>query len=87
MQRGLGGVAGFACKGCVGFKPFWPPALAGQAPAAIVFVVLGAAVCALFQASGLTRQSSRPAYGGRLTLAVSPAENPLYLGHAFSNGI
>ena len=28
--------------------------------------------CAPFWPSGLTRRSSRPAYGGRLTLAVSP---------------
>ena len=71
MQRGFGRVAGFACKGCASFKPFWSLALAQQALAAIVSVVLGAAIRALFHPSGLTRQSSRPAYGGRLTLAVS----------------
>ena len=35
---------------------------------------------------GLTLRSSRPAKGGRLTLAVSPAENPLYAGsHLFQH--
>ena len=72
MQRGLGRVAGFACKGGAGFKTFWPPAPVQQARAAIVFAVRRAAIRALFHPSGLTRQSSRPAYGGRLTLAVSP---------------
>ena len=70
MQRGLGRVAGFACKGGAGFKTFWPPAPVQQARAAIVFAVRRAAIRALFHPSGLTRQSSRPAYGGRLTLAV-----------------
>ena len=44
-------------------------------------------LCAPILSPCLTRRSSRPAYGGRLTLHVSPAENPLYLAHAFSNGI
>ena len=67
-------------------KPFWPPALVQQAPPAIILAVLrrfrgpalfrGLRPCpspgAPFWPSGLTRRSSRPAYGGRLTLAVSP---------------
>ena len=68
-------MAGFAWKSCASFKPFWPLAQVWQALAAIIFAVFGAVACALFHPSGLTRQSSRPAYGGRLTLAVSPAEN------------
>ena len=66
-------------------KPFWPPALVQQAPPAIILAVLrrfrgpalfrGLRPCpspgAPFWPSGLTRRSSRPAYGGRLTLAVS----------------
>ena len=67
-------------------KPFWPPALASQAPPAIILAVLrrfrgpalfrglrtSSRLGAPFWPSGLTRRSSRPAYGGRLTLAVSP---------------
>ena len=67
-------------------KPFWPPALASQAPPAIILAVLrrfrGSALLrglcpsssqgAPCWPSGLTRRSSRPAYCGRLTLAVSP---------------
>ena len=66
------------------FKPFWPPALVQQAPAAIILAALrrfrgpalfrGLRPCpspgAPFWPSGLTRRSSRPAYGGRLTLGV-----------------
>ena len=66
-------------------KPFWPPALASQAPPAIILAVLhrfrgpalfrglrtSSRLDAPFWPSGLTRRSSRPAYGGRLTLAVS----------------
>ena len=67
-------------------KPFWPPALLQQAPPAIILAALrrfrgpalfrGLRPCsspgAPFWLSGLTRRSSRPAYGGRLTLGVSP---------------
>ena len=66
------------------FKPFWPPALVQQAQTAIILAALrrfrGPALFrglrpssspgASFWPSGLTRRSSRPAYGGRLTLAV-----------------
>jgi len=68
------------------FKPFWPLALVQQALPAIILAVLrrfgGPAVFrglrtsprlgAPFWPSGLTLRSSRPAYGGRLTWAVSP---------------
>ena len=67
-------------------KPFWPPALASQAPPAILLAALrrfrgpalfrGLRPCsspgAPFWPSGLTLRSSRPAYGGRLT---SPVRN------------
>ena len=66
------------------FKPFWPPALVQQALPAIILAALrrvgGPALLrglrpspspgAPFWPSGLTLRSSRPAYGGRLTLAV-----------------
>ena len=68
--------------------PFWPPALAQQAPPAILLAALrrfrGPAVFlglrlssrqgAPFWPSGLTLRSSGPAFCGPLTLAVSPAE-------------
>lgn len=67
-------------------KPFWPPALASQAPPAIIFAVLhrfrGPALFggprpssrqgAPFWPSGLTLRSSGPAFCGPLTLAVGP---------------
>lgn len=71
---------------CASLQPFWPPALASQALPAIFIAALrrfrGAALFrgprpsssqgVPFWPSGLTLRSSRPAYGGRLTLAVSP---------------
>ena len=86
---------------CANLQPFWPPALASQALPAIFIAALrrfrGAALFrgprpsssqgVPFWPSGLTRRSSRPAYGGRLTLFVSPAETPLYLAHALFTGI
>ena len=65
-------------------KPFWPPALASQAPPAILLAALrrfrGPAVFlgqrpsssqgAPFWPSGLTLRSSGPAFCGPLTLAV-----------------
>ena len=71
------------------FKPFWHLALVQQAPPAIVLAALrrfgGPALLrgprpSLSQGapswpSGLTLRSSRPAYGGRLTLTVSLADN------------
>jgi len=53
MQRGLGGMVGFACKGCASFKRFWPLAIAGHARTAIVLVFWGAAARAPFHPSGL----------------------------------
>ena len=67
-------------------KPFWPPALASQAPPAILLAALrrfrGPALLrglcpsssqgAPFWPSGLTLRSSGPAFCGPLTLAVSP---------------
>ena len=40
---------------------------------------------ALSHASGLTRQSSRPAFGGRLTLSVSPLQNPFMQARIYSS--
>ena len=74
-------VPGFAFERCASFKPFWPPALVQQAPSAIIFQAvrrLGGTLLfrGLFPSSiqkflfwllGLTVQSSRPAFGGRLT--------------------
>ena len=64
-----------------------------QAPPAILLAALrrfrgpalsrglrpGPSPCAPFWPSGLTRRSSRPAYGGRLIWAVSTTENPFIL--------
>ena len=77
---------GFALERCAGFKPFWPLALAQRAPPAIILQALrrlrGAVLFRGLRPSsisgfpfwrlGLTGQSSRPAYGGRLTFGVSP---------------
>ena len=71
-------------------KPFWPPALASQAPPAIILAVLhrfrgpalflGLRPCprqgAPFWPSGLTLRSSGPAFCGPLTLAVSLLTSP-----------
>ena len=67
-------------------KPFWPPALASQAPPVIILAVLprfrrpavflglrtSSRLGAPFWPSGLTLRSSGPAFCGPLTLAVSP---------------
>ena len=74
-------VPGFAFGRSASFKPFWPLALVQQAPPAIIFQALrrlrGAVLFRglrpssiqklLFWLLGLTVQSSRPAFGGRLT--------------------
>ena len=74
-------VPGFALGRCASFKPFWPLALVQQAPPAIIFqAVRGLRGALLFRGLrpssiqkflfwllGLTVQSSRPAFGGRLT--------------------
>ena len=74
-------VPGFALGRCAVFKPFWPLALVRQAPPAIIFQAVCRLRGALlfrglrpssiwgfpFWLLGLTGQSSRPAFGGRLT--------------------
>ena len=82
-------------------KPFWPPALASQAPPAIILAVLhrfrGPALFrglrpssrqgVPFWPSGLTLRSSGPAFCGPLTLAVSPHKTRFIQFHAYQNGI
>ena len=77
----LGFLPGFALGCCASVKSFWPPALAQLALVAIIFQALhrlrGAVLFRdlrpssiqqfLFSLLGLTVQSSRPAFGGRLT--------------------
>ena len=79
-------VPGFACVRFGRFKPFWPPALASQAPPAIILAVLhrfrgpalfrglrpSSRLGAPFWPSGLTLRSSGLAFSQPLTLAVSP---------------
>ncbi len=74
-------VPGFAFGRCASFKSFWPPALVQQALPAIILQALrrlrGAVLFRSLRPSsswgfpcwllGLTVQSSRPAFGGRLT--------------------
>ena len=74
-------VPGFALGRCAYFKPFWPLALVQQALAAIILQALRRFRSAVlfrslrpssiwgfpFWLLGLTVQSSRPAFGGRLT--------------------
>ena len=101
LLGGFGAVLGFACVRFVGFKPFWPLALVQQARAAIFLAALrrfrgpalfhgwrqSSSLGAPFWPSGLTLRSSGLAFSQPLTLAVNPAEKPLYLAHAFSNGV
>ena len=81
---------GFALGCGAGFKPFWPLGLAQRAPPAIILQALrrlrGAVLFRglrpssiqwfLFWLLGLTVQSSRPAFGGRLTFGVRPQTEP-----------
>ena len=74
-------VQGFAFRSCANFKHFWPLALSQKAPPAIIFqAVRRLRGTVLFCGSrpssswgfpfwrfGLTMQSSRPAFGRRLT--------------------
>ena len=74
-------VPGFALGRCASFKPFWPLPLVQLALVAIIFQALrrfrGAVLFRSLRPSsswgfpfwllGLTGQSSRPAFGGRLT--------------------
>ena len=99
-------VPGFALGRCAGFKLFWPLARAQQAPPAIILQALrrlrGAVLFRGLRPSsswgfpfwllGLTVQSSRPAFGGRLTFGVSTCprwclfhacQNPVLLAPVF----
>ena len=80
----FGVCSGFACVGCVSFKPFWPLALVQQALAALFFVVRGPCGHFRFCALGLTRRSSRPAFCGRLILSVSPITRSMRAATYFS---
>ena len=74
-------VPGFALGRCAVFKPFWPLALVQQPLPAIIFQAVrrlrgtllfrglfpSSIQQFLFLLLGLTVQSSRPAFGGRLT--------------------
>ena len=78
---GFGFLAGLRLGALCQFKPFWPLALVQQAPPAIIFQAVRRLRGALlfrglrpssiwgfpFWRLGLTVQSSRPAFGGRLT--------------------
>ena len=82
-------------------KPFWPPALASQAPPAILLAALrrfrGPAVFlglrtssrlgAPFWPSGLTLRSSGLAFSQPLTLAVSRLETRFIQAHVLFTGI
>ena len=63
---------GSACRRCVSSECFRPLALLPPAQAASLLVAFGLSRRASSNPSGLTRRSSRSAYGGRLTLFVSP---------------
>ena len=76
---------GFACNRCAVFKPFWPLAPVPLALAALSLVAF-CGCAALFQTpSGLTRRSSGPAYGGPLTLHVSPLQNRFMQASLYSS--
>ena len=91
-------VPGFALGCGAGFKPFWPLGLAQRAPPAIILQALrrlrGAVLFRglrpssiqwfLFWLLGLTVQSSRPAFGGRLTFGVSPITRSMRAATYFS---
>ena len=82
-------------------KPFWPPALASQAPPAILLAALrrfrgpalfhgprtSSMLGAPFWPSGLTLRSSGPAFCGPLTLAVSLRKTRFIQPHVLFTGI
>ena len=72
---------GFALGRCVGFKHFWPLVPVLLALAASVFVAFS--VWPLW----LTGQSSRPAFGGRLTLFVSLRKTRFIKPHVLFTGV
>ena len=92
---------GFALGCFASFKPFWPLPLVQLALVAIIFQALrrfrGAVLFRSLRPSsswgfpfwrlGLTVQSSRPAFGGRLTLAVSRLETRFIQAHVLFTGI
>jgi hypothetical protein len=69
-------VRGFACGRLwwlwVSYWCFWPLALIPLGLVALVFAVRGLCGHGRYLAFGLTRRSSRPAFGGRLSFIVSP---------------
>ena len=75
---------GFACGRCVGLACFRPLALLPSAQAASLLVALGLSWRASSNPSGLTRRSSRSAFGGRLTLCVSPITRSMRAATYFS---
>jgi hypothetical protein len=94
-------VPGFALGRCAGFKLFWPLARAQQAPPAIILQALrrlrGAVLFRGLRPSsswgfpfwllGLTVQSSRPAFGGRLTFGVSLRKTRFIQPHVLFTGV
>ena len=86
-------VPGLALGCCASFKRFWPLALVQQALPAIILQALrrlrGAVLFRSLRPSsswgfpfwrlGLTVQSSRPAFGGRLTFGVRPFHFPSHI--------
>ena len=101
LLGGFGALRGFACVRFGRFKPFWPPALASQAPPAIILAVLrrfrGSALLrglcpsssqgAPFWPSGLTLRSSGLAFSQPLTLAVSLRKTRFIQPHVLFTGI
>ena len=81
----LGSALGFACGRCVGLECFRPLALLPSAQAASLLVAFGLSWRASSNPPGLTRRSSRSAYGGRLTLCVSPLQNPFMQARIYSS--
>ena len=94
-------VPGFALGCCASFKRFWPLALVQQALPAIILQALrrlrGAVLFRslrpssiqkfLFWLLWLTGQSSRPAFGGRLSFFVSLRKTCFIQPHALFTGI
>jgi hypothetical protein len=93
--------AGLRLRSLGRFQAFWASALVQQAPPAIILAALrrfrgpalfhgprtSSRLGAPFWPSGLTLRSSRPAYCGRLTLAVSRLETRFIQAHVLFTGI
>ena len=98
---GFGFLAGLRLLVLRQFKFFWPPALVQQAPPAIIFQAVrrprGAVLFRGLRSSSiwgfpfwllwLTGQSSRPAFGGRLTLFVSLRKTRFIKPHVLFTGV